>query len=386
MTAVYLARVLGADGFGLFGFVSALSAYVILFSNFGIEQFATQRLSLHGKNESAQFIVTVLASRLMLSFIFIVPFILFAANYSKSNEALLLFLFQSVFIAAFALNLQFYFVASGATGMLALIKIATAAGILVCSYLFISGSSDLPFVALINGTVTLVFFLIGAVIVFRKEQIPLRFPSLHDIGDLLKTAAPLGVSTFMIQIYYSIDIVILGFTNPGYDLGYYSGAYRIILAFTAIPGFLYLVYLPELVKIKSNHFEAKIVRNYIGTQISLGLVIVGMSLIYAETLIILLLGETYLPAVGVFRILLLNVFVVFVNVAIGNLLIAWNRHKQYLVAVTAGAITNIVVNILLIPPYGILGAAVATIAAECAVFIAALYYNYTLFGLFTKRR
>ena len=53
---------------------------------------------------------------------------------------------------------------------------------------------------------------------------------------LVRHSFPLGVSALMIQIYHSADIVFLGFTNPGIQLGFYTGAYRIITLDQVDPG------------------------------------------------------------------------------------------------------------------------------------------------------
>ena len=64
-------------------------------------------------------------------------------------------------------------------------------------------------------------------------------------------------------------------------------------------------------------------------------------------------------------------------------MIAWNQHKKYLLVVASGAGANILANIILIPLYGIYGAAIATVIAETAVFVMAIYFNKKIFGLFT---
>jgi O-antigen/teichoic acid export membrane protein len=63
-----------------------------------------------------------------------------------------------------------------------------------------------------------------------------------------------------------------------------------------------------------------------------------------------------------------------VNVALAHLLIAWGENRSYLFVVSSGAAVNIVLNFVLIPLYGINGAAIATVCAEAAVCVAAWYY------------
>ena len=281
-TIIYLARVLGAAGFGFYGFVSSVSTYFILFSNFGIEQYSSQRLASSNSLSTNNLIGTVIGARLLLSLFFICIFIGFGFFYSKNESELYLFIFQSIFIIAFAFNLQFYFVAFKNTLILALLKTSIGASIFFGSYFLIKSQSDLALVTLISGTTTLFFFVWAVWFVFHKEKLKMRFSSLHGILSLLKNSAPLGISALMIQIYYSADIVFLGFTNPGLELGYYTGAYRIILLFTAIPGLFYLTFLPDLAKITSNHFRMRSTRLYVGILICFGFILTVDSNIFAE--------------------------------------------------------------------------------------------------------
>jgi O-antigen/teichoic acid export membrane protein len=89
---------------------------------------------------------------------------------------------------------------------------------------------------------------------------------------------------------------------------------------------------------------------------------------------------------NVFTILLVNLFMIFVNVSLAHLLVAWNHHKKYLIVVSSGAIANIACNIMLIPTYGIIGAAIATVCAEVVVLGTTLYYHNRLHGLFASRK
>jgi O-antigen/teichoic acid export membrane protein len=381
LTMIYLANTVGAERFGMIGFASAAAAYAVLFANFGIDQYAQQQLSARSIGSTPNLTGDVLVTRTVLSFLLVIPFTAFGVLYSDDPVIRWLFIFQSIVIAAYALNLQFYFVSQQKAAALTIVKIAAAAGILLVTWLAVNGPDDLPRVPLISGTITAVVFLITARFVFAGGAIPFRIPSFRAMTALITDAAPLGLSSLMIQIYYSADVLILGFMNPGRELGYYTGAYRIILILTMISGFLFQVFLPELAKITERHFRHPQTKMYISTMLLAGGIVSVVSYIWGYELVLLILGKEYIPAIGVFNILLINVFMVFVNVSFGSLLIAWNRHKQYLAVVTIGAASNVIANIVLIPQYGIYGAAVSTVIAECAVFLSALYFHQSIFGI-----
>jgi O-antigen/teichoic acid export membrane protein len=370
----YLARTLGVERFGFIGFVSSISAYVILFANFGIENSSTQQLSSDRGLVSRRTIGTIIGTRSLLSIIFIIPFIVFGFYYSQTMSEKLFFVFQSIVIFAYSFNLQYYFVAVREVKTLAFIRTGSAFLILAATYCFIMGPSDLQYVALVSGCVTLLFYLWSVRHVFKELGGAFSIPTFVDMKTLVRRSFPLGVSALMIQIYFSADIVFLGFTNPGVQLGYYTGAYRIINLISAVPALIYLTYVPDLAKITEGHSISKATREYIAVVIGSGVVIVGICFYFSRNIISLILGAQFAPSRTVFQILLLNALLIYINVAVAHLLMAWGEHRSYLLVVSSGAAVNIVLNFVLIPLYGINGAAVATVCAEAAVCVAAWYH------------
>ncbi len=370
----YLARTLGVECFGFLGFVSSISAYVILFANFGIENYSTQQLASDGGLVSKRTIGTIIGTRSLLSVVFLIPFLLFGFYYSHTTSEKLFFVFQSIVIFAYSFNLQYYFVAVRDVKTLAFIKTGSAFLILILTYCFITGPSDLRYVALVSGCATLLFYLWSVLHVFKKLETTFSLPKFSDMKTLMRYSLPLGVSALMIQIYHSADIVFLGFTNPGVQLGYYTGAYRIINLISAVPALIYLTYVPDLAKITGGHPVARATREYIAVVIGSGVVIVGICFYFTKDIISLVLGDQFAPSRTVFRILLLNAFLIYVNVALAHLLMAWGENRSYLFVVSSGAAVNVALNFVLIPLYGINGAAIATVCAEAAVCIAAWHY------------
>ena len=155
----YLARALGVERFGFVGFVGSISAYLILFANFGIENYSTQQLASDRARISKQTIGTIIGTRSLLSIVFIIPFIFFGFYYTQSASEKLFFVFQSIVIFAYSFNLQYYFVAVREVKTLAFFKTGSALLILIATYCFIMGPSDLQYVALVSGCVSLLFNL-----------------------------------------------------------------------------------------------------------------------------------------------------------------------------------------------------------------------------------
>ena len=106
------------------------------------------------------------------------------------------------------------------------------------------------------------------------------------------------------------------------------------------------------------------------TLIALSLVV--FLLLFSHQLIFFLYGTEFLSAGGVLQILSLFIVFGFFGTVNGKFLIAENLTKISLIKVILGAIVNIILNIILIPEFGVYGAAWATVAS---VFVSGVLSN-----------
>lgn len=100
----------------------------------------------------------------------------------------------------------------------------------------------------------------------------------------------------------------------------------------------------------------------------LGVILLIILLLGSNFIIGILFGDNYKEAVFPLKILALNLFLVFVNVAFISPIMLWNEKKYFLI-VSSGGIANVIFNFLLIPKYNIIGASIATVLSEMMVFI-----------------
>ena len=90
----------------------------------------------------------------------------------------------------------------------------------------------------------------------------------------------------------------------------------------------------------------------------------------ADVLINVFSGEAFHSAVPVLRILAPTVILIGMTNIMGiQMLIPLGREKMVLVSEVGGAVTDLVINIVLIPRYGAIGAAIGTLVAEIVVLV-----------------
>jgi O-antigen/teichoic acid export membrane protein len=202
---------------------------------------------------------------------------------------------------------------------------------------------------------------------FAKEHGGLRLPlTLRDARSVLRPALTLGMLEMLQVINYNFDAVLLGFLVGTTTVGWYSAAYKPVTVALAMPITYFIGLYPALSSAFARNKEeyggivSRSLRLATIFSVPMG---VGGSML-AGPIILLLFGQAYAPSVPVLRVLVWSVVLVILRGTFDHGMIAANRSGVVLRCAMASAGTNIVLNFALIPSYGMLGAAAATLVAE----------------------
>ena len=119
----------------------------------------------------------------------------------------------------------------------------------------------------------------------------------------------------------------------------------------------------------------------------LGISIALPTTIFADHIVRFLFGQNYLPAADVLKIHIWACVFVFLGIACGKWFIAENLQKYSLYRTLSGAILNIILNLVLIPIFGIRGAAFSTVVSYfSAAYLSMAFFKHSRknFWLATK--
>ena len=103
--------------------------------------------------------------------------------------------------------------------------------------------------------------------------------------------------------------------------------------------------------------------------------VIGISLL-ADRFILFIYGERFSGSILILQILAWDVLLKFLYMCSGFVLISTDKQNQMAKIVGCTALLNVVLNLLLIPSYSYIGAAIATIASEVFLLISYIYINY----------
>ncbi|MCD6162244.1 MAG: flippase [candidate division Zixibacteria bacterium] len=360
---------LGVETFGQYGFALAVFAFFTVISDFGIENYQTRQTAIfNDKNKARILAADSFISRLILSalsaiIIFVISVIINKPLPLKIFLWLLSFTMILNCLAGSFISILLGYEKFKYFSMLSLSTqmAGTMLGILV---LYLGYS--LPGIG-VTHLITAVLSAVAIAITARRVVggFSLR-GKLTKALDIIKQSAPLGITAILITIYYRADLIMLSIIKGDQAVGCYNSAYALVNGLLLVSATFSSTLLPRM----SSYFKREPDKLDVLYQTGFKyLLFFGMAAAFgaaflAEPIYRLIYPEAYLPGANALKILIWAMAMMFVNTLQNALMIARDLKKRLMYLTGAGAFVNIILNLILIPPYGFAGAALATVASE----------------------
>ena len=363
LTTVIIARRAGVDGLGDIGFVLAVYTYFTFLANPGYDTIGARETVRKEIDDSyiinsifiLKFWSSIIAFLVLLLFCFLVPF-------SSSVKQLLIL--QGLSLLTIPFTFQFFFRGGNQMHIVALSRLVQSSMYFIAVFIGVHGITDLTRVPIAFGAATVIGLLPMIGLLRQHCSLHLKMKK-EQLRSLFLAALTVGAAAICIQVYLNMDTVLLGLFKTNREVGLYTGAYKIVTLATTIPLLIFTSFLPYLVSVKKE--ITKQWKTYVLVMFSIGLPVgIGINLL-APACISILYGAEYQDAVLPLRILSLDVIAVFISVTFAQPLLLLGKEKQYLSIVAWSAGLNLLLNLFMIPMYGMTGAAVTTVFAESLV-------------------
>ncbi|HLM27530.1 MAG TPA: flippase [Thermoleophilaceae bacterium] len=244
---------------------------------------------------------------------------------------------------------------------------------------------DLGFFAVMGAAAGGALATLMVSVVLSRRLVRIRFLSDRAVWrTLLLASLPLGLALAINALYFRADTLIISLLRPVDEVGFYTLAYR-ILEFVLTGGTVFLTAsFPVISRYVAD--EDRRLRPAIQSSWDLFLVagvpVVVGGAILAPRLIELVAGEDFDQAVEPLQILLAAGTLAWVNGVFGYALIAKERQASALWLNVLGLTFNVGLNLALVPAYGIVAAAVITVASEVLILGGSYLLMRRNFGFF----
>jgi O-antigen/teichoic acid export membrane protein len=366
VTVSLTARTLDPTGYGVW---SGVSSYIGLFSvltDLGVTTVAMQRMAAEPERES-EWLGALAGARTAMSLV--------AMGLCAASIPLLLTDTDHSHTVAFVMTTTI--LATGAAALMTVFQSRLRAGLVLSLTVLQSLLWLVIVIALAANHASVVAFaaayaLLIAAMAVLQIQTTRRFAQIAWRAGrrlwraLLRVAIPLAIAGVMITIYYQVDSVLLLQIAGPKEAGIYGAAYGFLGPLTFLPAAVMSSLFPVLAAV--HHGDPQRARRLIqtGAEVmgAIALPILAGTIALSGPIIHLMYGADYQRAAGLLPILM----IAFVSICFGSLAgflapLLGLQWRQALYA-SVGAVGNVALNLLLIPPYGAYGSAWATVATE----------------------
>ena len=385
-----VARLLGVEGFGVYSLVISLLIIFQTISSMGIPLSVPREVAKH-KEQVGKYFFNVSLAALVIAACIAGAMILtgrilrYGSEITSCLNVLSLYLFPSAIIM----------VAEGIFLALEKVKMITFSNVfehglkLILSLLVLflgKGILALIVVLVLVRFLTLFFnlYLLRQTIPFPRLEIDLTF-----CYGFLRLSITFALLYILVNIFFKIDVVILSKLRGTVDVGIYSAAYKLWEVFFLVPATVSTVVFPLL----SQRFQTsredftRLIRKTI-SYLSLLVYPATVVICFLSKDIIYLLYESQFSAsVVILQVVIWTMVPYVIDVILGSAILASGNQKYDVVFVGVGMLSNIGLNFVLIPPYGPLGAAVATLITMFLIlglhyhFVSRRLFKLNLFGI-----
>lgn len=188
---------------------------------------------------------------------------------------------------------------------------------------------------------------------------------------ILRLGVPLGLAGLLVTAYERLDLLLLYAIRGAHEAGTYGAAYRLLDAAQFLPIAIMTTLYPMIAAAGARD-PARLIRL---VQIGMEYLLLGslpalsFVALSAGDLVPLVYGPAFAAAGSMLAVLMIAFVLSNVGYLVANLLIVLEQQRRMAIFAAAALMVNVVANLLVIPSYGGLGAAWATVGTEMFVLV-----------------
>lgn len=372
ITAPYISRVLGADGIGVYSFTSSIVGYFVLFATLGTMSYGAREIS-RARNDRKLLSRFFWEIELLVICTTTACLILWGIWVLMAPKYNLIYLILSIQLFGVIADISWFF--TGLEQFKYIVfrnSIVKIVGIILL-FLFIRERDDLA----------LYIFLMTIINVLGALSMWIYIPKMVDridwrtlnIKPHFKETLIYFIPAVATSVYTILNKVLLGFVGSDIrENGYYEQATKIIsigqtLTFVALNSVLgsRISYLFAEQKIEEIHLRIDKSLHYIlliGLGLSFGLIAISPKFVPW------FFGAGFEPTILLIQLLSPIILIIGISNCLGSQYYTpAGLRKQSAQYIIVGAVVNLILNIILIPLYGAVGAVIGSLTAELTITI-----------------
>ncbi len=364
---------------GLVNFADGLVNYFILFSMLGINFLGVREIAK--SRGSKQLLNNTFSNLFVLNFlttlITLIVFFIAIFTVPKLYEHKTLLFLGVAKLMFYLFQLEWLFKGLEDFKYITIRALFIKLAFVVSVFLFVKSEQDywIYYLLFVLVIVFSAILNIGYSLRFVKFQI-----AQLNLRNYLKPFLVLGSRTVLTSMYTTFNIVYLAFASSITEVGYYTTATKLFEVFLALYGAFTLVMLPRMSALVAENRMVEFKRL---TNISFDLLFgfafptIIIAAVFAPQIILLVCGPGYEGAITPMRLIMPLVLIIgYEQIIIIQVLLPLKKDNAIFINSLLGAVTGILLNLILVKTYKSSGSAMVWIISEIVVLISGQYFVY----------
>lgn len=373
ITFPYVSRILGPAGVGKVSFATSVIFYFNIFAQLGVLTYGIRTCAIvrEDKVKLSRTVQEIMIINFIMSLLAYLCFFIILFHVPRLREEKTLMIIISLTIIFNTIGVEWLYKALEQYVYITIRSVAFKLIALAATFFLIRSESDYIIygcLSILSASASNIFNFINI-----RKFIYLRPVGGYNFKQHFKAIGIFFAMSIATSIYTHLDTVMLGFLKSNHEVGYYNAAVKVKGILVCFVTSLGTVLLPR----SSYYIEHGLLADFrrITAKAMNFVVILATSIsvyfiLFAKEGIFFLSGAEYTPSILPMQIVMPTVFFIGMTNIMGiQILVPLGKEKYVLYSEIAGAAADILVNLLLIPRYAAIGAAIGTLTAETVVFI-----------------
>lgn len=383
ITFPYVSRILLPVGTGKISFAASVVNYFLLLAQLGIPTYGVRACAKVRDNEEelSKTVQEILLISIMMCILAYVVFFASLFCVPRFQEERKLLIVTSASILFTTLGVEWLFRALEMYSYITWRSIIFKCIGLVAMFLMVHNQDDYVVYGAISIFASSASYILNFIYLHKLVDLNKRFKL-----DLKKHMKPILVFFAMscaTTVYLNLDTTMLGFMKTDEEVGYYNAAVKIKNMLVSIVTSLGAVLLPRVTAyLEKSEMEKfmKLSKKAIRFVMFTAVPMLTYFIVFARQGVLLISGNEYVDSIIPMQVMMPTLlFIGLTNIMGIQILVPMGKESKVLASTVVGAVIDLVLNMMFIPKYSVVGAAIGTVTAELAVFIYQYFSDRALF-------
>ncbi len=377
ITTLYLARTLGVENFGIFTLAQTFTFYfwgaVDLGTNmYGIREIAKNKVGVEA------IINPLLTLRITVGFAVFLLYALSLSLIDMPEVKRLVFTGCGLYLLTYAFYPDWIFKGLENFRYISLGSLASSLFFLAATLSFVRGGQNL----ITASFVWSVSYLLGSSVLFYclLRKLGIRFRPDFNFKSWrmhLRESVFFQLSGTLIMLTQYVPVLLLGLFFNDYTVGLFSAPYRIVV-FVCHSGFLIMMSVYPVLSDLHDRDNGRFIKtqlSFLKLMLPAGLSLAIIGTVFGDFIVKTALGEQYLQASGVFKLIVWLIPIYFIRYVYGTSLQITGKQRLHTASSFAGLLIMVTVGVLLTFNLGLKGAAATILLSESTCLAMILYFS-----------